>query len=153
MTEWFFLYSISLTSAILHVHGAFRNEVGSENISRLDNKGTAVQALKTYPVFNYTQQHEDVWGNGSVAPRILNLGARWKRVVSFTPRPLYPQGEFPVSIGQEAGWASEPVWTQWPYWESTPCRPSSSLVTTLTELPRLLTFRICFNVNMVAVPE
>jgi hypothetical protein len=30
-------------------------------------------------------------------------------VVSFTTRPLYPR----VSIGQEAGWAPEPVWTTW----------------------------------------
>jgi hypothetical protein len=28
-------------------------------------------------------------GSGGIAPRILNLGSRWKRVVSFTPRPLY----------------------------------------------------------------
>jgi hypothetical protein len=30
------------------------------------------------------------------------------------PRPLYPQGkEPPVPIGQEAGWAPEPVSTTW----------------------------------------
>jgi hypothetical protein len=31
------------------------------------------------------------WGNGDIPPRILDLGTRWRRVVSFTPRPLYPQ--------------------------------------------------------------
>jgi hypothetical protein len=31
--------------------------------------------------------------NGSIAPRILDLGTRWRWVVSFTPRPLYPQGK------------------------------------------------------------
>jgi hypothetical protein len=28
-------------------------------------------------------------GRGSTAPHILNLGTRWKRVVSFTPRPVF----------------------------------------------------------------
>jgi hypothetical protein len=32
-------------------------------------------------------------GNGGIAPRILNLGTRWKWVVSFNPRPLYRQGK------------------------------------------------------------
>jgi hypothetical protein len=36
--------------------------------------------------------HEDVWGNGIVALRILNLGTKWRWVISFTPRPLYPRG-------------------------------------------------------------
>jgi hypothetical protein len=35
------------------------------------------------------------WGSGGVAPRILNLGTRWRWVVSFTPRPLYTQGKSP----------------------------------------------------------
>jgi hypothetical protein len=34
--------------------------------------------------------HEGVWGSGGVTTRILNLGTRWKWVVSFTSRPLYP---------------------------------------------------------------
>jgi hypothetical protein len=28
------------------------------------------------------------WGSEGTAPRILNLGTRWKWVVSFAPRPL-----------------------------------------------------------------
>jgi hypothetical protein len=35
------------------------------------------------------------WGSGSIAPRILDLGTKWKWVVSFTPRPFYPQGKSP----------------------------------------------------------
>jgi hypothetical protein len=38
-------------------------------------------------------RYEDILGNGGINPRILNLGARWMWVVSFTPRPLYPQGK------------------------------------------------------------
>jgi hypothetical protein len=35
------------------------------------------------------------WGSGDIAPRILDLGTRWRWVVSFTPRPLYPQETSP----------------------------------------------------------
>jgi hypothetical protein len=35
------------------------------------------------------------WGSGGVAPRIPDLGTRWRWVVSFTPQPLYPQGKNP----------------------------------------------------------
>jgi hypothetical protein len=39
------------------------------------------------------------WGSGRIAPRI-DLGTRWRWVVSFTPRPLYSQGKEPlVPIG------------------------------------------------------
>jgi hypothetical protein len=41
-----------------------------------------------------TKHHamKSYWGSGGIAPRILDLGTRWRRVVSFTPWPLYPQG-------------------------------------------------------------
>jgi hypothetical protein len=32
------------------------------------------------------------WGSGGIVPCILDLGTRWRWVVSFTHRPLYPQG-------------------------------------------------------------
>jgi hypothetical protein len=35
------------------------------------------------------------WGSGGIVPRLLDLGTGWKWVVSFTPRPLYPQGKSP----------------------------------------------------------
>jgi hypothetical protein len=44
---------------------------------------TKHHAMKTY------------WGSRGIAPRILDLGSRWRRVVSFTPRPLYSQGKSP----------------------------------------------------------
>jgi hypothetical protein len=40
---------------------------------------TKHHALKTY------------WGNRCIVLRILDLGTRWRSVVSFTPRPLYPR--------------------------------------------------------------
>jgi hypothetical protein len=44
---------------------------------------------------NWAPRHVDVFGSAGVAPRILDLGTRWRWVVSFTPRPLYPQGKCP----------------------------------------------------------
>jgi hypothetical protein len=35
------------------------------------------------------------WGSAGIAPRILDLGNRWRWVVSFTLRPLYPQERTP----------------------------------------------------------
>jgi hypothetical protein len=44
---------------------------------------TKHHAMKTY------------WWSGGIVPHILDLGTRWRWVVSFTPRPLYPQGKSP----------------------------------------------------------
>jgi hypothetical protein len=54
---------------------------------------TRYYAMKTY------------WCTG-IAPCILNLGTRWRCVVSFTPGL-----ESPVPTWQEAGWAPDSVWT------------------------------------------
>jgi len=35
------------------------------------------------------------WGSGGIAPHLLGLGTRRRWVVSFTPRPLYPQEKRP----------------------------------------------------------
>jgi hypothetical protein len=35
------------------------------------------------------------WGSGGIASRILDLGTRWRCMVSFTIRPLYFQGRSP----------------------------------------------------------
>jgi hypothetical protein len=35
------------------------------------------------------------WGSGRIAKHILDLGTVWRWVVSFTPRPLYPQEKIP----------------------------------------------------------
>jgi hypothetical protein len=52
--------------------------------------------------------------NGGIAPRILILETRWRRVVSSTPLPLYLEERTPpVPIGPEAVWAPEPIWTRW----------------------------------------
>jgi hypothetical protein len=48
------------------------------------------------------------WGNGGIAPFILNLGTSWRWVVSFTPRPLYALG-----IHWLGGGPPLSVWTLW----------------------------------------
>jgi hypothetical protein len=47
--------------------------------------------------FFLTEHHamKAYWGSGGMTPRILDLGTGWRWVVSFTPRPLYPQGKSP----------------------------------------------------------
>jgi hypothetical protein len=47
--------------------------------------------------FFWTEHHvmKEYWGSGGIAPRILDLGTRWRWVVRFTPRPLYPQRKRP----------------------------------------------------------
>jgi len=35
-------------------------------------------------------RHEDICGSGSIAPRILNPGTRWRSVVSFIPLTALP---------------------------------------------------------------
>jgi hypothetical protein len=35
------------------------------------------------------------WGSGGIASRILELGTKWRWVVSFTIRPLYLQEKSP----------------------------------------------------------
>jgi hypothetical protein len=47
--------------------------------------------------FVLTEHHamKAYWRNGSIAPRVLDLGIRWRWVVSFTARPLYLQAKSP----------------------------------------------------------
>jgi hypothetical protein len=44
---------------------------------------------------NWAPCHEGVLESGDIDPRILDLGTRWRWVVNFTPRPLYPWGRSP----------------------------------------------------------
>jgi len=50
-------------------------------------------------VFNYAPRLKDVWGSGGIAPRILNLGTRWR----FTPQLLQPRERIP-STRWIGGW-------------------------------------------------
>jgi hypothetical protein len=107
---------------------------------------TKYHAMKTYAVLNKAPHHEDIWWSGGIAPRILNLGTRWRWVGSLTTPPLYPLGnsqQYPLdrSLGgpqSRSGRGGEEK-------ESLAClcresnhgRPDPSLVTVVTELPCL----------------
>jgi hypothetical protein len=54
-----------------------------------------VKKVNLYLHFNWATRLGNVLGSGGIAPRILVLGTRWRWVVSFTPRPLYPEGKRP----------------------------------------------------------
>jgi hypothetical protein len=77
---------------------------------------TCISACRiVVPVLNYLRtmpwRRMEKWRYSS---NFLDLGTRWRWAVRFTPLPLYPPGKSPaVSIGQEAGWSPESVWTLW----------------------------------------
>jgi hypothetical protein len=50
-------------------------------------------------------------GRKGIAPLILNFGTRWRLIVNFMPRLLYPREKTAVPIEEEVGWAPELVWT------------------------------------------
>jgi hypothetical protein len=52
--------------------------------------------MNMFRVLKKEPRHEDVWVSGVIAPRILNLGTRWKWVmVNFMPQALYLCGKSP----------------------------------------------------------
>jgi hypothetical protein len=46
-------------------------------------------------------------GSRNIVPLIFNLSTRWKQMVNFTPRPLYPRVRKSVPTENGAGWAQE----------------------------------------------
>jgi hypothetical protein len=58
---------------------------------------------KVVPVLSQVPRHVDVGGSRGIALRILNLGTRWKWVVSCTPLPIYP-GERTPGTNLLVGW-------------------------------------------------
>jgi hypothetical protein len=57
---------------------------------------------------------EAYWGTGSIAPCILELGIKWRWVVSFTPPSLYPHCKSPwFPLERRLGGPPEPFWTRW----------------------------------------
>jgi hypothetical protein len=60
---------------------------------RGDCKGKVKLSLCSFLTEHHTMKA--YWRSGFIAPRILDLGTRCRWVVSFTTRPLYPQGKNP----------------------------------------------------------
>jgi hypothetical protein len=54
--------------------------------------------------FNWAPRHDGVLGSGGIAPRILDLGTRWRWVVSLAPRRFTSQVKSPwCPIGRRLG--------------------------------------------------
>jgi hypothetical protein len=65
------------------------------------------------PAFN-CPRHECMRINRGTAPHIRNRVIRWRWVVSFTHWPLYSRRkEASILLGQDIGWAPEPVRALW----------------------------------------
>jgi hypothetical protein len=47
-------------------------------------------------LINWSQRHEDLRGSGGTITRLFNLVSRWRSMVIFTLRPLYPRGKIPM---------------------------------------------------------
>jgi hypothetical protein len=75
-----------------------------------------------------------VWGNGYVASLVI-LCSRWMWVVSFTGRPLYPQGKIPRCplTGRPDGCQS---WS-WLFGEENKCLPSAGIEPRLIGCPAI----------------
>jgi hypothetical protein len=65
------------------------------------------------------------WGSGGIAPSILDIGTRWRWMVSFMSRSLYPQGKslwYPLDrrLGgpQSRSRRGGHCWNQWQYKEN-----------------------------------
>jgi len=49
--------------------------LGKGKVAPVLNK---VPCMKTHPMLSQTPYCEDIWGNGSIAPCVLNFGTRWR---------------------------------------------------------------------------
>ena len=69
---------------------------------------------KSVSEFNCATSHTGMGRNGCLAPCIINLDTRYKRVVMLTPRPLFLQGKN-TCTDETAGflWAPEPIGSLW----------------------------------------
>jgi hypothetical protein len=93
-----------LLSAISHTKNN-REPLTGRKCSRVKVKCTLVQALR---LCTGRTAHS---GSRAIALLFHDHGTRRGWGVSVTPRPLFTPGKDSVSIAQEAGWASGPVWT------------------------------------------
>jgi hypothetical protein len=78
-----------------HIH--LKYIMYSDQIIMVINQAKGKVKLKLFLCFffNSAPLHEGVLGSRGRSPRILDLGTRWRWVVGFTARPLYPQGKKP----------------------------------------------------------
>jgi hypothetical protein len=83
------LYALLDTELMIYILRLKHYENNLPKIARGDTR-VACMWLKVNSLL-LTEHHamKTYWGTEGIAPRILNLGTRWRWVVSFAPRPLY----------------------------------------------------------------
>jgi len=69
-------------------------------------------AIKAYPAFNYSARNEDASASRGLAPCILVPDTKWRWMVSFMPRPLYPRENSPGTHNIGARGESKPILTR-----------------------------------------
>ena len=92
---------------------------------------TAVIRTRSVPL------HKKAYRSRGIAPVILNLGPRWRGLVNFTPRPLYPLVSFKYDAGrvlQSVCMTWRPDKTTTPAQTRTPYRPAHSMGTLPTAI-------------------
>jgi hypothetical protein len=74
--------------------GSWR-ELHNDELHSLYSSPNIVRVIKSRSMrwVGHVARMKTYWGSGGIVLRILDLGTRWKREVSFTSRPLYPQGK------------------------------------------------------------
>jgi hypothetical protein len=120
---------------------------------------TKYVVMDMYPLFNEVTSNEDVLGSGCIAPRILDLGTRWRWVVSFTPDRFTPGVRTP-SIHRIGCWVAprsslyavaRKKIPSLPLQGIEPRSPTPSLVAVLTELPQILALLLALFLTWVQV--
>jgi hypothetical protein len=81
---------IKVTTASFHIHSLTRRVC--VRVKKVWNKSCTKVKLSLC-LTDLVLPHEGVSGSGCIDPHLLDLGTSWRRVVSLTPRPLYPQGK------------------------------------------------------------
>jgi hypothetical protein len=72
--------------------------IAEANICFIEQNTVLFHTVNVVPVLLFLTEHHvmnSYCGTGGIAPRILDIGTRWRWVVSFTPR-LYPPGKEPL---------------------------------------------------------
>jgi hypothetical protein len=90
--------------------------------------------------------------SGCIDPYFLDLGTSWRWVVSFLPRPLYPQGNIP-GTNRIGGWVDHMVWTTWRRGNSWPYRDSNFDPSVVQPVASLYTDWAILNENKQRTPS
>ena len=107
--------------------------------------------LKVVSVPHYIRRHRGTWGNGAIAPHILNLSTRWRLVATSMLRRHWPRGERAPNTRGGGGnsrtdlgpVAKTKTWTQWEIEPRFPGRQACNVFTILTDLSNPVYARAC----------